>query len=225
MSAIIENLGGENRIVLDNSRFARPVAFMTGNSWQKIRIAMRLCMSDTGGSVSPCSFYVGICAGTSAIIGDPSAAHWFGVNFVGNFNTFGYATSPNRYQCLFAAGGNIVNGVLVSSSPADMETDQWQIGAGESNRTCLFVDILKGNPNYSCQYFRNTQNACTDVDSATFLNQALNDPPTIADHSFVAAQSWAANDTTQGQFTAVNISWNRTTPVFKISDLAVIQLA
>lgn len=225
MSAIIQNVGGENRIILDISRFARPVAFMVGNSWQKLRVAMRLCMSDTGGSISPCSLYVGICQGTSAIIGDPTAAHWYGVNFVGNFTTFSHSTGPSRYGCAFAGGGNIVNGVLVSSSGADMENDTWQIGATDSNRTCLFVDITKGPVNYTCTYLRNTQNACTDVDSATFLNQALNDPPTIADHSFVPAQAWAVNEATQGQFTAVNISWNRSSPVFKISDIAVVQLA
>jgi len=225
MSASISNLSGDKRIILGDDRFARPPSFMQSGSWQKLRIGLRLCMSDSGANATSSFLHIGICAGTSAIMGDATPAHWFGLELVGNFNVYQRFTSPTRYLCPFISGYNVVNGVQVSGHAASMETVGWQIGATDTNRTLFFLDIAKGSPDYTVSFFRNTGTACTDVDAATFLSLVSSSSPSLTDHSFTTPASWAVNEATEGQFTAVNVSWNHSNPVFKISELAVVRLA
>jgi hypothetical protein len=230
MSAIISTLGGENRLILDNSRFARQPFFMINSTWQKLRIGMRLCLADSGSDVSSCSLHIGICTGDTNIFGDSgvSPTHFFGANMVGNFNTFVRATGPTRYGCSFGAAEEWGNGVLLigTGGGGDLEPNTWNIGATDSNRTLFFVDIIKGNPDWHIQLFRNTDTACTDVDKATFDAQVVNEVATLAGHSFTPLNDWGImRESTYGVFDHVNINWNHTNPVFKISDLAVVQFA
>lgn len=203
---------------------------MLNSTWQKLRIGMRICMSDSGADATSCSFHVGICAGNTNIFGDTgvSPAHFFGANFVGNFNTFVRATGPTRYGCSFAAVEEWGNGVLLvgTGGGGDLEPATWNIGAGDSNRTCLFVDIIKGTPNWSVQVFRNTATACTDVDQATFNAQVVNENAVVGGHGFTPVDPWGGvAESTYGVLNYLNIHWNHTTPIFKISDLAVVQFA
>jgi len=228
MSAIISSVGGENRLILDSSRFARQPFFMVGQAWQKLRIGMRLCMSDSGGNINPASFNVLACNGDTSIWGDPGAAphHAVGMNWVGNFATFIRATSPvTQYGCSFSSGSCFVNGVNVSSVGVDMEPSTWCIGATDNNRTVLFVDIQKGPTQWTLSYFRNTDNNCVDVSKATFDAQVVSGNPVIAGHGFQTPGNLLVNEAANGIMDHINVSWNFGVPVFKISDLAVVQLA
>jgi hypothetical protein len=225
--AIISTVGGENRLILGADRIARQPSFMLGTTWQKMRIGMRLCMSDSGANVSPADFIVGVCSGNSSIYGDSGSApkHFYGISLVGSFATFTRGTSPTRYGCAFSSGICFVNGSLSTSSATNMEPSTWNIGADDSSRTLFFVDITKGNPAWSLTYFRNTNTACTDVDKDTFDAQVILPSPSLTDHSFQSPQSWNVNEAANGYMDHININWNFAIPVFKISDITVVKLA
>lgn len=106
-----------------------------------------------------------------------------------------------------------------------MEPSTWNIGAGDSNRTLFFVDIIKGPTNWTLTYFRNTNSACTDVSKATFDANVVLPTPSVTDHSFQSGQSWGVNEAANGYMDHVNINWNFTVPVFKISDITIVKLA
>lgn len=203
---------------------------MLGTTWQKLRIGMRLCMSDSGGDATSCSFHVGICKGSTSIFGDGGSApqHFIGANFVGNFNTFIRATGPTRYGCSFAAAEEWLNGVLLigNGGSGDLEPGTWQIGATDSNRTLLFLDILKNISGWKVQVFRNTDASVADVSKATFDAQVINESASVPGHGFAPVNTWGTVDeATNGYFDRVNLNWNHDSPAFKISDLTVVQFA
>lgn len=227
MAAIISTLSGENRIVMDACRWARGIDFLSDRSWALVRIGLRYCLADSGANLSSVSLHVGLCSGNTDIFGDGGSAptHFFGINMTGNFGTLARtAGPPARYTANFTAGETWVNGALSAGSPSDMETASQFIGATDTNRTLLFVDIFRRTTNYSCRYFRNTSTAVTDVSKATFDAQVLLTTPTVTNHSFVATQAWACNEATNGYFDHVNLSWVNSSTI-KISDIAVVRLA
>jgi len=224
----ISTLSGENRIILGAGQFARQPLFMQSSSWTKMRIGMRLCMSDAGADATSCSFHVGICHNNSSIFGDAGASpqHFIGANFVGNFNTFVRATSPTRYGCSFVAGEEWLNGVLLvgDGGAGDLEPSTWVIGASDTNRTLMFLDITKNVGGWKLNIFRNTSTSVTDVDKATFDSVVTTESAVLTGHSFAGEQTWGhVDETTNGAFNHVNLSWNHNTPVFKISDLTLVK--
>jgi len=230
----IQTVSGENRMMLgndSNDRFARQPLFMQSTTWKKLRIGLRLCMADSGGNATSCSLHVGISHGNTSLFGDGGSApsHWIGANYVGNFNTFSRQSSPVvGYGCSFVAGEEWLNGVLLTGNggAGDLEPSTWVIGATDSNRTCLFLDILKADSGWILQYFRNTDTSAPDVSKATFDAQVIVPSPTITGHSLVPAQTWGTvNEATNGYFDHLNINWNHTSPQFKISDITVVKLA
>jgi hypothetical protein len=229
--ATIQTVGGENRLIVGSDRFARQPSFMLSTTWTKMRIGLRMCMSDSGASATSCSLHVGISKGNTSIFGDAGSApaHWIGCNYVGNFNTFVRAASPVvQYGCSFVAGEEWVNGVLQigTGGSGDMEPSTWVLGATDSNRTCLFVDITKNIGGWVLQYFRNTDTSCPDVSKATFDAQVVTESPTVSGHSLVPAQTWGiVNEATNGYFDHVNLNWNHASPTFKISDITLVKFA
>src|SRR5438874_10104744 len=68
----------DQRIALSNSHFARPHGITS--AWTKLRIALRLSMTDSGAAItgSP-DFSIGLCAGTTNIYKDSTTDHFVGI--------------------------------------------------------------------------------------------------------------------------------------------------
>lgn len=224
MAAIISDLSGDKRIILGIDRFVRQPSFMLATNWVKIRIGMRICMSDGGGDLNGCNFWVGVCSGNTSIYGDVSGpAHAFGMSLFGNgFSVLARATAPTRYLSTVSGVTTTVAGVQTGAG-ADCEPATANIFCSDTSRTAYFVDITKGSPNFSATYFRNTSATATDLDKATFDAQVIMAVPTITNHGMSNASVSGVDEATNGYFDHINVYWSRSTTI-KISDLTVVRL-
>jgi|SRR5688572_2374569 len=218
----------DKRIKLANSQVARLWDSGVGTSWTTIRIGCRISIDDFGGNIlSTPRFAFGICSGTSNLFMDATTTHWAGV--VSDVSSWRYlagppaSLGPNNPWTLSVAkrvGSTLTIGSAIGPG-------FWQIGdCAVATRTVFFLDITKGSPNFTFQLYGNSTNTpFGDVSLATFLAQVPLLTPSIANHTQGSAVTQAVDEGTDGQFSAVNIAWDRSSPAIEISDLSIVKLA
>lgn len=187
---------------------------------------MRYCFTDVGTSLTSAQLRVGLCSGTTNILGDATTDHFVGFRLTGNSATLTRGAGPPAYYTWdYTAVSVVVDGV--SSDTGDIEPAIYYTSAATTNRTCLFCDIARSGTTFTMDYFRQYSTAVADVSQATYEAQLLNDDATIADHAFISSPGTrTADEATNGVFDHINISWdNGTGASMEISDLALVRLA
>jgi len=99
---------------------------------------------------------------------------------------------------------------------------------GTANRSVLFLDITKGDPNFTLQvklFAGYGYGSSEDVSIEEFLTQLPLSSPALIGHYTTASVDIAVDEAADGFFNAVNISWDRTSPAIEVSDVKVVQLA
>lgn len=121
----------------------------------------------------------------------------------------------------------VVNGVLTYSAFInDGQTTYWPCDPTTATRRMLFVDIIKGSPNYSLNFFFcNSQTASPDVLVTDYQTKVLLTTPSATNHSFTPAVGALAFDQSAGTLDAVNLSWSLDSVKMHICDLAVIVIS
>jgi hypothetical protein len=225
----VSTILADNRILVGADYCGRAANCLLSHAWTKCRVALRLCVANSGANVNPAHFYVGLSTGPALFqtpVVPPNPAHTAQFLLTGNFNTWNFLASgggnPDRYSRKYCSGELYVNGVFTAGSAVNIEDGENFLGANDANRTLLFCDFTKGSPNWTMDYFRNTGAACVDVSQADFETQSLNAIPVFADHSYAGGSTMPVDEATNGYFTHVNLAWNNAAPVIKISDLRVI---
>jgi len=90
----------------------------------------------------------------------------------------------------------------------------------------LFVDIVKGSPNYALNYFfSNTITDGADVQTSDFLAQVVLTTPSFARHSFTTNAAALAFAQSAGTLDAINIAWSLDYIKVHICDLAAVVIA
>jgi hypothetical protein len=200
----------------------RRVTLLDSHAWEKVRIGLRFCTSDSGGNINPASLRVGLSVGASFHgMAAPNPVHAANFSISGTSATWTRSTAPTRYNSAFCAGEGWINGVLINGSVADIESGTGIYGAGDSNRTLLFCEFTKGTPSWSMRYFRNQGGAVTDVSAATFAAQVRLDDPVLVDHAWNTGSTMPVSEATNGYFTHAFVSWTGASCTIKISDFAV----
>lgn len=92
-----------------------------------------------------------------------------------------------------------------------------------ANRTAFFVDVVKGSPNFSLYTFSPTS-SIADMSLTNFLILMETATPAFTNYTYYSATTIAA-DEANGILNSVNVSWNRSAPVFEVCDVAVARLA
>lgn len=214
----------DKRIVLTNSNFARPFSIPSG--WTKLRVALRISITDTGGDItSNPRLAMGLCSGSSNIFLDATTTHFVGA-LQDEATWSRQAGPPVRY--VEPAGGWVPAkrvGSTTTKGATFYGSALIMFDATTANRSAKFVDIEKGSPNYTLNIFGREQNAASDVSPEQFLAQAELATPTITNHSLRTAQTIAVNEGTDGVLDHVCVAWDRSAPNIEISDIALIKLA
>ncbi len=212
----------ETAIQLSNSQFARTLNF--GTSWTTIRFGMRLHMDNTGVAISGTPrFACGFCSGTTNIFGDATTA-----NFVGIISTgASWLFQTTFYNSTLFAPCTRVGSTLTTGTGFAGASDTiggCRAGTNVADRGMFFVDLIKGSPNFTVRMFAlaNTQN---DSSAATFLNTMEQTTPSASGYTYEAGQTVAVNEGANGILDSINVSWNQTTPVVEICDIAVARIA
>lgn len=213
MAAVISNYFSRKQIELANALIVRPVTFPPG--WSRARVGIRAAFSGAN-HVTP-TFGIGICSGTSAVLGDPSVTHFIGMLSTGNWTY----TGGGRY-----ASGSVGWGKQVGTTftPAGSATgyDASDVGTLDYFE-CYFVDIIKGSPNYTIEtYLNDNTPAANPVNQATFLskmavNGGLNGH--LTSYYFMSG-AVACNEAVNGVFNAINVYWSNQTTKLVIEDIA-----
>jgi hypothetical protein len=94
-------------------------------------------------------------------------------------------------------------------------------------RSVIFVDILKGSPNFTFNIFcrDNNSTATTDITRAEFLTQMQQATPALTTHTLSGTQTQAVDEATDGFFDSVNVYWSQTGTPMELSDIAVARLS
>lgn len=160
----------------------------------------------------------GLCSGTGALVGDFNTT-----NFVGMGLNAQAGGGGGQINCFFVPftkvgttsnfGANLLHAFLPQNVADTYDTE------------LLFVDITKGNPNYSINIFGPTTNGGVNAASAAdFLAQVVQATPVFGFHTYTGAGTIAASEVA-GTFNAVSAWWGSALTVFEITDHAVVLLA
>lgn len=216
----------DNRIVLQNSNFARLVPI--GTSWNSVRVAIRYAGNNTGANIAGTPrLAVGLCAGTSNIFLDASTTHWVGA--LTNLATWTWhaASGGNMayYGANWAAAKKIGSTITIGGT---MSTCSITADATTTTRRFMFVDIIKGSPNYTINGFYPAGvnvAAAPDVLYTDWLSQFDVASPSFTNHTYNSGTTLAVDEATDGTLNAVNVAWNQLTPTIEICDVAVLRLS
>jgi hypothetical protein len=217
----------DKRIVLSNSQFAR--LHGVPSSWNTLRIALRASATDSGADLTGTpEFAFGLCAGTTNIYKDVTTDHFVGIRTSlatwtrGPLNgVLNYHTAAAAWQPFKRVGSTITTGTNISGFGANFTTDV----ATAAHRYLMFLDILKGAPNYTFTMFiLSGANFAVDASVTDFLSQAPLASPVFTGHSTSSSTTLAVNESTNGTLNAVNLYWNHTDSNIEISDLAVSRI-
>lgn len=210
----------DNAIQLSSGQFGRLVTLPTG--WSKVRVGLHCHCTDPGVAVSSVSFFVGLGAGTTNMIGDRTTDH-----FVGTLITA---------ADLWSRGATLMTGISVAAGKkvgttttvggaisAGAALPNQAAGAG-TDRDVWLVDITKGSPNYTVALFGIAVGPA-DYTSTYFLSQMPLLAPVFGADGVIGSGTVAVNEAVDGTLNAVQVSWNRSDFMLEIVDLAVALLA
>lgn len=207
-----------NAIVLSNSSIVRPVTVPTG--WTRFRIALRWHCTDYGANVITPALYIGMGSGTTNTVADYSTTNWIGtISTAANF-----ARQTNTYSFNQAVCTKIGTTTTVGTSIGSPRIAKGA-AAATNDFTLHFVDIVRGSPNYTVNYWGYGADVpSTDTASETeFLKQAVASLPTWANHGDGTARTIAFSEAVNALDT-VQIFWQRTELQIEIAGLAYLFL-
>jgi hypothetical protein len=221
MANTISDLGGGEKIVrMSNARFARLPSALVFTSWNTIRVALRVRMSDSGANLTGTPVLAfGLCAGTSNIIGDATTTHFVGVQSVGA--TWTRATAPTRYTLADIRPTKKVNTTTTSGASTILNSSIFHTAFFK----LYFVDITKGSPNYTFQMFGPTAASSVDATASDFLTHSVALSPALANHAQGTSRTLAVDEGADGTLSAACVFWNQVASIFEIADWSVIKLA
>lgn len=226
----------ESAIVLSNSSWARKLDF--GTSWNSLRVGIRayyrhlptspnnITLVGNSAGVGP-RFGIGLCSGTPAT--NSTAGHWVGALTTGvswleqdqgaqSYTVAFTSMAPaKKVGATFTLGSNFAGVAPTLSAGA--------LHATNHARTLLFVDIIKGSPNYTFRLFA-TGNAGTagDRTRAQFLTLMEAQPPSSTGYVYTATQSLAVSEAVDGVLNSINVFYDRTGPEIELCDVALARL-
>lgn len=221
-NTIVDFGGGELICRMNNARFARPAidaVFPVGGAWSKIRVGIRCAITDSGGSLSGTPrFGIGVCSGSSNILGDATPAHWVGA--ITNDSSVSRAAGPPvNYAFNPLVPAKNVAGTLTTGS----SFGAFFVNVGEFGM--WFIDITKGSPNFSVQCFVRSNSTGGSFSQTDFFNTVTVESATLTSHAFTSTQTIAVDETADGDLDHGNLWWNQTVSSWDVSDLAIVRFA
>lgn len=240
MGCAIESvvIGGvsEKRCVIDQTDFARLIGI--GNAWSKVRLVARIALSDSGDDlVADQKFWFGVMHDPSDEMDNGPWSDWTS-HFVGMRSgelTWSRLTSPTRYYVAPDSAMLAVKRVLDTNVESNMSPSQhlgiYFSADPAAMRWPVFVEIVKGTPNFTVQGVWPAENSALTFDltsaqmfSALQLSTMLDVATELTNLSGMtylcsSAIELAVDEATDGALNAVCISWQTGENSMHISDI------
>ena len=211
----------EKAIAMTNSAFARTLSI--GTTWTKIRVGIRFHFRDLGSAPSGTPrFALGLCSGTTNIMGDASVTHWVGC--ITDAASWGYAAGSHYGSITWSPAKKVNTTLTVGSSLTTTMGIPARAADNVADRMMLMVDIEKGSPNFSFASFWPGPTSSVDATKANFLSRMEEATPSgFSTHTFTTGGSLAVSES-DGTLNAINIAWDRASFAAELCDIAVARL-
>lgn len=225
---------GQQSVELPNAEISRPFSFEGG--WTKIRVGVLIGLT-TGSrdTISSQAFFaVGISSGKEAFGSTGTPRHyicaWQGTTtptYASGSTTTYYSTYQNLYAAVGSSGSYIYSSIINSGQ-------YLRISTNEADKGCVpfFVDITKGDPNYTVKAFynNNVANNTGYVTEEQLLREMQATTPSYnntTEASIVAtAEGSVPVSEASGSFDHAFVMWGREAPnpSLVVSAIAVARL-
>ena len=120
-----------------------------GDSWNTLRVAISIAVEDTGANIPGVVFRMGLCHGTTNMPGDVTTDNSYGLEFITGFQR--NAGPPVNFVSLLRRSPFRRVGSTLTTGATSWFTGL--IGVVNACRQVIFVDIIKGSPNYTFKVF------------------------------------------------------------------------
>jgi len=215
--------GDDKKISLSNATCARLLSI--GNTWNKIRVGIRLMVNAAANITGTPAFAVGVCSGTSNPWNNGAATT---TNFVGCITaqpSWTYTTNVmllNSGNVDFRVATRVGTTTTFGLQPPSVLVIP---ALSYDIRGVIFVDITKGSPNYTVNVFSPTSITLADVTQTAFFTQVAAEVSSISNYAFGTPRTIAV-DEGNGILNAVNIGWDKSVSgTIEISDLAIVRFS
>jgi hypothetical protein len=227
MAATIQYYTGgteEKCIALSAAQFGRTHGY--GNEWNTLRFGLLLSNEDSGASLTGVVLRIALCSGVTNMPGDATTDNSYGIKFSPSWSRLN--SPPVSYRWLSGS-----NDTYAFTRVGAVETTT---ASGVANirppvsgvaRSAFFLDVTKGSPNYTFNFFMRDAITTNDITPATFMDQVSLSVPTLLNHAFKNPTGSAALavDESNGVLDTVYVGWAHVTPRILISNIAVVRLA
>lgn len=208
-------------IKLDNEQIGRPMFF--GSNWNRIRVGFRYTISGSVGTTAYPYCYLGVCSGTSSMVGAATCSNFIGIRWVEGTNIIDNTTSwsqqvGNPFQVCRVVSGSLsasVQGLITQAH-----------GKPTASRTMMIMDIEKGTPSYTMSLVAPTLAGIGDISLATLTASMLY--PTysygVPVGGYDAQTRYIPFTEDSGSLDTVNIWWRTSSHPIELSDIVVMKI-
>lgn len=228
--------GNDVALQLGNEEWVRTI--VAGSTWTHIRIGILYQLIGTSSTPGASGLFIGMCSGTSAPFGAATTTNAVGLEVI---NSLSYiANSGNPYFQFQSANGQVCKKVVSTITTNGTNVfDSVDLGVPTNlgstlRRGLLYVDIIKGSPNYTIQVSGAASMGSSSAGTHDFtvsdllsgMTQALGSI-VVAGFSLVSANTplTLACDETAGGFDTVDIYCNELANPVNLYEIAVEKLA
>lgn len=214
-----------NYAEMSNGTWCRSVTIPS--NWSKLRLGVLLGSSDLGDTPSGTPrFGLGLCSGTTNILGDATTTHFVGVlTDSASWNRW-TSTGPVYYSITVKPFKKVGTTETFGTALTSDIRIPYTLGA-VADRYLYVIEITKGSPNYSFKIFGIIgNNPQTDYTKTQFLTQleAAGDM-TLIQHAYSGAQTLAVDEGTDGTLNAINLWWDKAAFTMQVSAVGIAQLS
>lgn len=225
----------DTRLQLGYEEFVRPLSM--GTNWQSLRIGIRFAINDSARvAISNWALVMGVCQGNTSLLA-ASTTDWIGGGMFGAALPAGIAGGvtnafaagpPNTFSVGSAANVLWKNNVSFLYGSATASTTFYVGtgaggGYGAQNMSHIYVDILKGSPNYTITpyYVSTALIAQTHITDIVFRQNMEATTPTT---SLSSAGAKTLAYTGSGLFDTLSIAHFKSWPHIEIDSIWVVRL-
>ena len=221
MSVELKTYNSDRRLELGAAEAIRSPVYL--DNWSTIRIGLQYSFDGTASNITSTPVLaLGVCNGNTDVMVSATADHvvgWKNVN-----PTFTHTVGPPAYFNASSATMQVFKKVGAVVSTANMTNLVQNHNNATDRRAGLFLEIVKGSPNFTIGVSRinTTAAAQADLTDSEFLSimelTLMSDIATVkAGYVWVTPVNLAVDETVDGVLNNIFVFWDRTTHKFSFN--------
>jgi len=223
MSFIVNPWGTDKAIQIGSEDIGRQLLF--GNNWAKIRVALRITLPNTGGSIMEPALVVGVSNGTTNLFKSNNTTDFLGIRYpcAGSTVALNNESGLNYISANNATVNQAVRKVGITETIVNtaQSTNNYFVG-NLGYAFCHFVDIARVGTAFTVNSWFANANSYTRlaISQATYRYDLEKETGTFT--SFSGATSSLAI-TGGSYYDSICIGWKHSVPMLTIYDISVVR--